>query len=256
MINILLNGCNGKMGQEISRLLKTNVNMRIAAGVDINPDKFHNDYNTYKTVKDVTEKIDVVLDFSHPDSLTGLIEYCLQNKIALIVATTGLSQSHYEALEKASKEIPVFQSANMSFGVNVTVELCKNAAKALGKDFDIEIIEKHHNEKKDAPSGTALLLAKEINSVLNDSLDFVYERHNKGARKKNEMGIYSLRGGTIPGEHIIIFAGKDEIVEIKHTAMSRRIFTEGAIKAVEFIVNKKPGYYNMKNLLKEICSYE
>jgi len=237
-------------------MLKTNPNMRIAAGVDINPDKFLNDYNTYKSAKDVTEKIDVVLDFSHPDSLADLLEYCLQNKIALIVATTGLSQSHYEALKKASEEIPIFQTANMSYGVNVTVELCKNAARALGNDFDIEIIEKHHNEKKDAPSGTALLLAKEINSVLNDSLNFVYERHNRGARKKNEIGVYSIRGGTIPGEHVIIFAGKDEIIEIKHTTLSRRIFAEGAIKAVEFIVNKKPGYYNMKNLLKEICSNE
>jgi 4-hydroxy-tetrahydrodipicolinate reductase len=256
LINILLNGCNGKMGQEISRLLKANSNIRIAAGVDNSPDKCNNGYNTYKTLREVNEKIDVVLDFSHPDGLTGLIEYCLQNKIALVVATTGLSQSYFEALKKASEKIPVFQTANMSFGVNLTVELCKNAAKALGKDFDIEIIEKHHNEKKDAPSGTALMIANEINTVLNNSLDFIYERHEKGARKKNEIGIYSLRGGTIPGEHIIIFAGKDEIIEIKHAAMSRRIFAEGAIKAVEFIANKKPGYYNMKNLLKETCLYE
>jgi 4-hydroxy-tetrahydrodipicolinate reductase len=244
------------MGQTITQLLKENPNMKIAAGIDTNPEKFNNEYKVYKEIMDVEETADLVLDFSHPNSIDKIIEYCISKGIALVVATTGLSQSQYELLAKTSNKIPVFQSANMSYGVAVTVELCKNAAKTLGKDFDIEIIEKHHNEKKDAPSGTALMIAKEINSTLNNNLEFIYDRHQKGARKPIEMGIYSLRGGTIPGEHIITFAGKDEIIEIKHTALSRKIFAEGAIKAVEFTVGKKPGYYNMKDLLKDIVKNE
>lgn len=244
------------MGQTITQLLKGNPNIKIAAGIDTNPDKFINEYKAYSDIMDVKETADLILDFSHPDSIDKIVEYCVSKGMALVVATTGLNQSQYEALSKASEKIPIFQSANMSYGVNVTVELCKNAAKVLGKDFDIEIIEKHHNEKKDAPSGTALMIAKEINSTLNNSLEFIYNRHQEGARKPNEMGIYSLRGGTIPGEHTIIFAGKDEIIEIKHTALSRKIFAEGAIKAVEFTAGKKPGYYNMKDLLKEIVQNE
>lgn len=244
------------MGQTITHLLKDNPNIKIAAGIATNPDKIINEYNVYSRITDVKENADLVLDFSHPNCIDSIVEYCLSKGLALVVATTGLSQSQYETLSKASEKIPIFQSANMSYGVTVTVELCKNAAKALGRDFDIEIIEKHHNEKKDAPSGTALMIAKEINSTLNNSLEFIYNRHLEGARKPNELGIYSIRGGTIPGEHSIIFAGKDEIIEIKHTALSRKIFAEGAIKAVEFIAKKKPGYYNMKDLLKEIVKNE
>lgn len=253
MINILLNGCNGKMGQVVTQLLKENPKICITAGIDNNPDKYNNDYKTYKNIDDVKEKADLLLDFSHPNAINKITEYCLDNGMALVVATTGLSQSQYDFLKKASERIAVFQSANMSYGVNVTVELCINAAKALGKDFDIEIIEKHHNEKKDAPSGTALMIANEINAAVNSSLEFVYDRHQRGARKHNDLGIYSLRGGTIPGEHIVVFAGKDEIIEIKHTALSRKIFAEGAIKAIEFTANKKAGYYNMKDLLREAC---
>lgn len=254
MINILLNGCNGKMGQVISLMLKEDPKIQIAAGIDTNPDKFKNYYKTYKDINEIKEKADLLLDFSHPDGINKIAEYCANNGMALVVATTGLSQIQYDILRQVSKKIALFQSANMSYGVNVTVELCKNAAKALGNDFDIEIIEKHHNEKKDAPSGTALMIAKEINSTMNNSLEFVYDRHEKGARMHNELGIYSLRGGTIPGEHVIIFAGKDEIIEIKHTALSRKIFAEGSIKAIEFTAYKRPGYYNMSSLLKEICS--
>lgn len=254
MINILLNGCNGKMGQVISDMLADNPNIHITAGIDTNPDKFSNYYKTYKDIDEVKEKADLLLDFSHADGINKVTQYCVDNGIALVVATTGLSQSQHEVLRQASEKIALFQSANMSYGVNVTIELCKNAAKALKGEFDIEIIEKHHNEKKDAPSGTALMIAKEINSTMNNGLEFIYDRYGKGARKHNEMGIYSLRGGTIPGEHLIVFAGKDEIIEIKHTALSRKVFAEGAVKAVEFIADKKPGYYNMKDLIKEMCS--
>jgi len=240
------------MGQTITQILKEYPHIKIAAGIDTNAVKFKNDYKVYNEIMDVEETADLVLDFSHPNSINKIIEYCVNKGIALIVATTGLSELHYEALSKASTKIPIFQSANMSYGVNVTVELCKNAAKILGKDFDIEIIEKHHSEKKDAPSGTALMIAQEINSTLHNSLEFIYDRHQKGTRKPNEIGIYSLRGGTIPGEHTIVFAGKDEIIEVKHTAFSRKIFAEGSIKAIEFIVGKKPGYYNMQDLLKEM----
>lgn len=252
MINLLLNGCNGKMGQVISEMCRNHPDFKIVAGIDINPDKINNYYKVYQNISCVSEEADLLLDYSHPNSLVNIINYCINKKIALLVATTGLSHAHYELLNQASAEIPVFQSANMSLGVNLVAKLCKNAAKALFNDFDIEIIEKHHNEKKDAPSGTALMLAKEINNAVHEPLELIYERSRHGKRKTNEIGIYSVRGGTIPGEHAVIFAGKDEIIEIKHTALSRKIFAEGTLKAMKFIINKEAGLYNMNDLLKEL----
>lgn len=251
MISLLLNGCNGKMGQVISDMCQNNPDFKVAAGIDIRPNKVNKYYKVYENVNQVSEKADLLLDFSHPDSLHNIINFCINDGIALVVATTGLSPTHYELLKQAATKIPVFQSANMSLGVSLTAELCKNAAKALAGDFDIEIIEKHHNEKKDAPSGTALMLAKEINNALHEPMEFIYERAESGKRKPNEIGICSVRGGTIPGEHTVIFAGKDEIIEIKHTALSRKIFAEGTLKAIKFIVNKEPGFYNMNDLIKE-----
>lgn len=240
------------MGQVISGMCQDNPDFKVIAGIDINPNKVNNYYKVYANINQFSGEADLLLDFSHPDSLNNIIEYCVKKGIALVVATTGLSPAHYELLKQAAAKIPVFQSANMSLGVSLIAELCKNAAKALAGDFDIEIIEKHHNEKKDAPSGTALMLAKEINNAIHESMEFVYERFDRGKRKPNEIGIYSVRGGTIPGEHTVIFAGKDEIIEIKHTALSRKIFAEGSLKAMKFIVNKETGLYSMNDLLKEL----
>lgn len=253
MINILMSGCNGKMGQVITKLSANLGNVKIAAGISRQFDKFNNPYPVYMDYKYVNEKIDVVIDFSNPDSLPGLLDFCKTKKTALVLATTGLSPEDYQRVQQASETIPVFMSANMSLGINVLIELSRIAAAKLGLDFDIEILEKHHNEKKDAPSGTALMIANEVNEQLNNTMDFIYDRSKKVEKRSiNEIGISSIRGGTIPGEHSVFFAGKDEIVEIKHTALSRDVFGMGAIKAAIYVVNKPSGLYDMKSMLKEM----
>lgn len=253
MINILMSGCNGKMGQVVSKLAANFDNIKIAAGISRQPDKFSNSYPVYMDYKSVKEKIDVVIDFSNPDAIPELLDFCKTRKTALVLATTGLSPEDYQSVLQISEILPVFMSANMSLGINVLIELAKTAATKLGSDFDIEILEKHHNEKKDTPSGTALMIANEINEQLNHSMDFIYDRSTKKEKRKtDEIGISSIRGGTIPGEHSVFFAGKDEIIEIKHTALSRDVFGIGALKAAMYIVNKQSGTYDMKSMLKEM----
>jgi 4-hydroxy-tetrahydrodipicolinate reductase len=248
-----MSGCNGKMGQVITKLSANFDNIKIAAGISRQPDKCSNNYPVYTDYKSVTEKIDVVIDFSNPDAIPELLDFCKTQKAALVLATTGLSTEDYQHVMQTSETLPVFMSANMSLGINVLIELAKTAAAKLGTDFDIEILEKHHNEKKDAPSGTALMIANEINEQHNHSMDFIYDRYTKkDKRKTNEIGISSIRGGTIPGEHSVFFAGKDEIIELKHTALSRDIFGMGAIKAAIYIINKQNGLYDMKSMLKEM----
>ncbi|MDF2520753.1 MAG: 4-hydroxy-tetrahydrodipicolinate reductase [Clostridia bacterium] len=253
MIKILMSGCNGKMGQVITKLSANFDNIQIAAGISRQPDKFSNPYPVYKSFEEVQEKVDVVIDFSNADLIPQVLDYCIKNETALVEATTGLSPENNQAIREAAEQIPVFMSANMSLGVNVLIELARTAAAKLGLSFDIEILEKHHNEKKDAPSGTALMIADEINEQLDNTMDFIYDRsQKKEKRKRNEIGISAIRGGTIPGEHSVFFAGKDEILEIKHTAISRDVFGTGAIRAAMYIASKKKGLYDMKSMLKEI----
>lgn len=248
-----MNGCNGKMGQAISNLITELDDIEIVAGVDRNPKKIKNNYPIYNSFEEIKEKIDVAVDFSHPSALQDLLNFCTNNKTALVVATTGLSSLHNQMLEQASKSISILVSANMSIGINLIMSLISQTAKTLHSSFDIEIVEKHHNEKKDAPSGTALMLADEINHALDGTMNYIYDRsrHNE-KRNKSDIGIHSLRGGSIPGEHSIIFAGLDEIIEIKHTALSRVIFAKGTIEAAKFILNKEKGLFHMKDLLKEL----
>lgn len=254
MIKILMNGCNGKMGQTITKLVQEYDDMCITAGVTRNPLKHLNSYPVFQSFKEVTSaEVDIVLDFSNPEMLSDAVEYCVKNLTALVVGTTGLSENDREMLKQASASIPVFVSANMSLGTSVLLDMAVKAASALGCEYDIEILEKHHNEKKDAPSGTAIMIANELKNKVNKSFDFVFDRSRvKEKRKPNEIGISSIRGGTIPGEHTVIFAGKDEIVEIKHSAFSRDIFGRGAIKAARYTVLKPKGLYNMKNMLEEL----
>ena len=254
MIKVLMNGCNGKMGQVITRLVDEYDNICITAGVTRNPLKRRNPYPVYKSFKEAeTAEVDVVLDFSNPEMLPEAVNYCVNHRTALVVGTTGLSDKDYEMLKQASLSIPVFVSANMTFGISVLVDLALKAASVLGKDYDIEIMEKHHNEKTDAPSGTAIMIAEELKNNAGGSMEFVYDRSTrKEKRKQNEIGITSIRGGTIPGEHTVYFAGRDEIIEIKHTALSRDILGHGAIRAVLFTASKPKGYYNMKSILKEL----
>lgn len=254
MIRVLMNGCNGKMGQVITRLIHGYEDMSIIAGVTRNPSRLQNDYPVYQSFKEISDaKADVVLDFSNAEILPEAIEYCVKNQTALVVGTTGLSEKDYEMLRQASSSIPVFVSANMSFGISVLSDLALKAASALGDEYDIEILEKHHNEKKDAPSGTAIMIAKELKNQINNSMELVYDRSRlKEKRKPNEIGISSIRGGTFPGEHTVIFAGKDEIIEITHTSLSRDILGRGAIKAACYTAAKANGFYNMKSMLEEL----
>lgn len=249
MINILMSGCNGSMGQVITKLAGQSQEVRIVAGYDIY-DKIKNPYPVYPHIGDCQEKADVIIDFSNPDAFEGILEYALNKKVALVMATTGLSQIHIKALENASLQIPVFFSANMSLGVNLVIDLVKKASQVLESSFDIEIVEKHHNQKLDAPSGTALAIADSINSVLEQKQEYIYDRHSRRKkRSQHEIGIHAVRGGTIVGEHTVLFAGNDEIIEIKHTAMSKNIFGVGALRAARFIYRKKPGFYSMKDLI-------
>jgi len=250
MIKILLSGCNGRMGQVITRLSADNDELKIVAGYDIN-NSIKNDYPVFTNIEDCNVNVDVIIDFSNPNAFESILGYAVSRKVPLVLATTGLTPTQRSLLGKASEQIPILSSANMSYGVNLLIDLVKRASKALEGSFDIEIIEKHHNQKLDAPSGTALEIANAINSVLDQKQEYVYDRHSKKEkRSKNEIGIHAVRGGTIVGEHSVIFAGNDEIIELKHTAMSREIFAEGALRAAKFLYDKKPGLYNMADLIE------
>jgi len=251
MINILMSGCNGKMGQVITRLVEQYDDMCIAAGFDVY-DSGKNDYPVFSELSMCDVKVDVIIDFSNPNALESVVKYAITGELPLIVATTGLSKLQIKLLEQAAIKIPVFFSANMSLGVNLLIDLVKKAAKILDQNFDIEIIEKHHNQKIDAPSGTALAIADSIGSVLNKKLEYIYDRHSRRKkRSRNEIGIHAVRGGTIVGEHSVIFAGDDEIIELNHSAMSKDIFGTGALRAARFISKKSPGLYSMNDLISE-----
>ncbi len=253
MINIALVGANGKMGQVITRIVNDSDDAKIIFGIDVNTEK-KNDYPVYSSFEDVAEECDVIIDFSHPSSLEATLSYAIRNNKGIIIATTGLSAEQIESINAASKKIPIFFSANMSLGVNLLIQLAKKATTLLEDNFDIEIVEKHHNLKIDAPSGTALAIADAINETSAHSNEYVYDRHStRKKRSKREIGIHSVRGGTIVGEHNVIFAGNDEIIEIKHTATSKEIFAVGAVKAAYFLFGKEAGMYNMDNLISEIC---
>lgn len=249
MINVLMSGCNGKMGQVITRLAGENEDLKIVAGYDIS-NRLQNPYPVYTNIMECREKLDVIIDFSNPDALGTLLDFAVTRGVPLVMCTTGLTQAQIKTLGDASKQIPVFFSANMSLGVNLLIDLVKKAAKLLENNFDIEIVEKHHNQKLDAPSGTALAIADAINSALEQKQEYIYDRHSRRKkRSKTEIGIHAVRGGTIVGDHSVIFAGNDEIIEINHIAMSKEIFAVGALRAAKFLYNKKPGMYNMDNLI-------
>ena len=251
MIRILLNGCNGKMGQAITKACVLNDNIKIVAGIDPSV-KDNTSYPVYKNAWDVKEKADIIIDFSHPSALKGILNYATEKGLPIVIATTGLDENHKKAIEEASSLIPVLLSANTSLGINLLLDLVKRATKILKGNFDIEIIEKHHNQKIDAPSGTALAIADAINSTLDNKMKFVYDRHSTiQKRTRDEIGIHSIRGGTIAGDHIVIFAGNDEIIELKHTAISKDLFAAGALKAAQFLHDKTPGFYKMEDIFAE-----
>ena len=249
MINIILHGCEGRMGQAIIQLISQSNNINLAAGIDSNTDGTEA-YPTFSRIEDCNIAGDVLIDFSHHSAVEGVLTYCIKNSMPVIIATTALGKSEHNAIHLASESIPVFNSFNMSLGINAIASLMKILVPLLENDFNIEIIEKHHNKKKDSPSGTALLLADSINASCQTKKQYIYGRHsNNEDCKITDLGIHSVRGGTIPGEHTIIFAGPDEVIEITHTALSRNIFASGALRAAEFMAGKEKGLYSMKDLI-------
>ncbi|MBE6777599.1 MAG: 4-hydroxy-tetrahydrodipicolinate reductase [Ruminococcaceae bacterium] len=249
MIKAILVGACGKMGKNITECAAENDDIKIVAGVD----KYNSGmaYPVFSDFSKIDLEADVIIDFSNPALLNELLEFAKSKKLPLVIATTGYNESQIKQIEAASKFIPIFFTFNMSLGVNLLCSLAKRAASILGDDFDIEIIEKHHNQKLDSPSGTAIMLANALNGVFNDKLKYEYDRHTKRAkRNKNEIGIHSVRGGTIVGEHDVIFAGRDEVITLSHAAHSKQVFAVGALRAAKFIATKPNGMYDMNDILK------
>lgn len=250
MIKILLVGCNGKMGHMISKVAATSSTLKIQAGVDMNTESTF-DYSIYDSICKVTEDVDVILDFSRPSSLDSISEYALTHSLPVVFCTTGYTKEQIEHIKNLQNTLPVFFSANMSIGINIINNLLKSICNKLYKDFDIEIIEKHHNQKVDAPSGTALLLANTIKDSIDEATYFNYGREEGiSKREHKEIGIHAIRGGNIIGDHEVIFAGMGEVIEIKHSAISREVFAVGALKACEYVHNKPNGLYSMDDVVK------
>ncbi len=250
MINVMVNGCNGRMGQIVCDLVNKNSNMVLMGGIDI-ADLENTSFPVYKDLGKIPKKPDVIIDFSIPVATFNILEYAKDKNIPLVIATTGFSKEQDDKILEYSKFIPIFKSANMSFEINVFMHLLREIAPKL-KDNDIEIIETHHNRKIDSPSGTAEMLADTIIEAIGENKHKEYNRHDKHEkRSKDEIGMTSIRGGNIVGEHQVMFFGESESFEIKHTSYSRDVFAEGAIKAAEFIVKKPNGMYNMDDLVCE-----
>ena len=251
MVKIIISGCSGHMGRVVERLCAADPEVEVAAGFDI-LGAGDRDFPVYSSPALLEGKADAVVDFSSPAALDGLLEYGGRTGTPLVLATTGYSPEQEAQVGAAAREIPIFRSANMSLGINVLLELVKKAAAVLGDRYDIEVVERHHSRKVDAPSGTALMIADAAAAACGHETEYVYDRHSvRHPRDKKEIGISSVRGGTIVGEHEIIFAGHDEIMEIRHTALSREIFAQGALAAAKFIAGaEKPGLYDMSHLMK------
>ena len=249
MTNIILSGCCGKMGRVITSCVEKRDDCKIVAGVDLNTDNSLG-YPIYSSFSEVKETADVIIDFSHPSVLNSLLDFAKTRSLPLVLATTGFSSSQTEEIKAAAKNIPLFFTFNMSLGINLLVALSKKAAAILDGNFDIEIIEKHHNQKLDAPSGTAIMLAEAINETLDNKMMYEYDRHSKREKRpENQIGIHSIRGGNIVGEHEVIFAGHDEVITLSHQATSKEVFAVGALKAALFMNGKQNGLYDMNNVI-------
>lgn len=249
MINVIISGCNGRMGHVVEEICDADPNVNVVAGFDIlgSSDRA---FPVYTSPEQFTGNADVVIDFSHPAALTALLAFCKSRGIGAVLATTGFSAEQLAEIDEAARAVPIFRSANMSLGINVVIELVRKAAAVL-EGYDIEIVERHHNRKVDAPSGTALMLA-DAAAETRSGAEYVFDRHSvRQPREKNEIGISSVRGGTIVGDHEVIFAGRDEVIELHHHAASREIFASGAVKAAAFLAGKAPGLYTMTDLVSE-----
>ncbi len=250
MTRVIMHGCNGRIGQTISSMLAEDADMKIVAGID-KIDFGKNAYPVYENIAECDLEADVIIDFSNANAIDGLLKYAVDRKLPVVLCTTGLSEEQLNKVDEASRQIPVLRSANMSLGVNLLMKLVKEAATTLyGAGFDIEIVEKHHRHKLDAPSGTALALADAANSGVSENLDYVYDRSTRREeRPVAEIGISAVRGGSIVGDHDVIFAGTDEVVTLSHTAYSRSVFAKGAIEAAKFLSDRDPGMYDMSDVI-------
>lgn len=250
MTDIIITGACGKMGKVIQSIVSNRDDCRIVAGVDKYDDGLR-EFPVYSTFSDVKEKADAVIDFSNPSLLDDLLKYGKDTKTSLVIATTGFDECQKKQIQDASKDCAVFFTYNYSLGINLLVNLAKKATQVLGDEFDIEIIEQHHNQKIDAPSGTALMLADAIAEEFEQPMKYEYDRHSKREKRtKDEIGIHAVRGGTIVGEHEIIFAGRDEVITLTHSARSKEIFAVGAVNAAVFMAGKEAGMYDMGELVK------
>ncbi len=250
MVKIAITGANGKMGKVIAGLVAAREDCTVIAGIDLN-DSPNGSFPIVKYPAELPEKPDVIIDFSHPSALDDLLSYCTINNVPLVAATTGYTADEIAKIKKTAEQIPIFFTFNMSLGINLLVELGKRAVNVLGGQYDIEIVEKHHNQKKDAPSGTAIMIAEALNGELDNKMKYVYDRHNvRKAREANEIGMHAIRGGTIVGEHDIIFAGHDEVITLSHSAGSKEVFANGSINAAIFLSGRESGLYDMSDLLQ------
>ena len=250
MIKVIMHGCNGKMGKIITDICAEDEEVMVAAGIDI-ADPGNTSYPVFTDIAKCDVDADVMIDFSTAKAVDGVLDYCVKQKLPLVLCTTGLSEEQLQKTQEASKEIAILKSANMSLGINTLFDLLQRAAKVLAPaGFDIEIVEKHHNQKIDAPSGTALALADSINSVMEQAYEYKFDRTaERKKRDAKEIGISAVRGGTIVGEHEIIFAGRDEVIEIRHTAYSRAVFGKGAVEAAKFLAGREAGFYDMRKVV-------
>lgn len=250
MLKIALSGCNGRMGRVIADICAKKENMKIVAGFDVNAVKL-SDFPVYADPFEFSGAADVVIDFSNAASVEQLLSYCTRTRTPVVICTTGHSPAQLAQIGAAATQIPVFRSGNMSIGINLLMDLLKKSAAVLGDGYDVEIIEKHHNQKLDAPSGTALMLADAVSSALPYEAEYVYDRHERREKRPaHEIGIHAVRGGTIVGEHSVLFCGRDEIIEIKHSALSREVFAVGAVDAAAFLAGQtEPGMYDMSHVI-------
>ena len=239
MVKAIMHGCNGRMGQVVSELVKADDGIEFVAGVDSYTGRA-DDYPVFESIEKCDVDADVIIDFSNAAAVDGLLDYCVEKQVPVVLCSTGLSEEQLQKVEEASKKVAVLKSANMSMGINLLLKLLQNATKVLAPaGFDIELVEKHHNQKLDAPSGTAIALADSINESMDNAYEYVYDRSQvRKKRDAKEIGISAVRGGTIVGEHEVIYAGTDEVIEFKHTAYSRTVFGKGAVEAAKFLAGK------------------
>ncbi len=249
MTDIAICGANGKMGKTVYNCVKEREDCKVVAGIDLFTEQYA-DFPIVDSPEKMPVKPDVIIDFSNPASLENLLNYCLSTGTPVVIASTGYSDEQIMKIKSAAEQIPVFFTFNMSLGINLLVQLAKKAASVLGDRFDVEIVEKHHNQKIDAPSGTAIMLANAVNEVFDNSKHCVYDRHSRRQKRdRSEIGMHAIRGGTIVGEHDVIFAGHDEVITLSHSAMSKTVFAEGSINAGIFLKDRPAGLYDMQMLI-------